>query len=92
MKKSNVYKLNGELFRYNYKYSEVEYLMKADKEMLKDNEEWLEKHNRPLWDIDEKGYSIIDTVGLNVENWKNKEVRDEYLEGWLFELSECVYW
>ena len=30
---------------------------------------------------------VLDSVGLKLENWKNKEVREEYLQEWAFELK-----
>ena len=30
----------------------------------------------------------LDGVGLRRENWENKEARDEYLDGWIFEIEE----
>ena len=89
MKKiSGIYKRGGQLFRYNYEHCVVEYVCKASQEELADNEEWLRKYGRKLWEIDESGYITIESVGLRPENWKNKEARNEYLDEWLFELRE----
>ena len=90
MKKSAVYNYKGKKFRYDYENCLVERVYKADKEMLADNEEWIAKYGKPLFDIDEKGYEVIAAVGLSVENWRNKEVRNEYLDGWIWEMNEEV--
>ena len=86
--KSRAYKFGGKIFRYDFDDAQVELIYKADKEMIQDNKEWIEKYGRPLWDIDEHGYTVADTVGLGSNNWKNKEARDEYLAGWIDELDE----
>lgn len=89
-KYSGIYKKDGKVFRYDYEHSIVEYICKAGKQELEDNKEWQKKFGKKLWDIDEKGYMVIDSVGLRAENWKDKEVRDEYLGEWIFEMkAEC---
>lgn len=88
MKKSKVCKIESKLFRYNYNTNMVEYIARADKEMLADEAEWKVKHHSSLYDIDESGYTVIASVGLSVENWKNKGARVEYLTGWADELDE----
>ena len=89
-KYSGIYKKDGKTFRYDYEHSIVEYICKAGKQELEDNKERQKKFGKKLWDIDEKGYMVIDSVGLRAENWKDKEVRDEYLGEWLFEMkAEC---
>lgn len=87
MKKSRVYKVEGRLFRYDFDNCLVEYLIKADEQMIQDNKEWFAKFNSKLWDIDDKGYCIIDEIGLRLENWQNKEVRLEYLTEYARELE-----
>lgn len=89
---SGIYKRDGFSFRYNFDRCLVEYVSKASKEELADNEEWQQKYGRNLWDIDENGYIVIDAVGLRPENWKNKEARDGYLDEWIFDLREAVAW
>ena len=86
--KSKPYKFQGKLFRYDFDNAIVEYISKADKEMLSDNEDWMERHGHNLWDIDEDGYVKLDGVGLRSENWKRKEARDEYLYEWCVDLDE----
>lgn len=86
--KSKPYKRGKKLFRYDFDHGVVEYIYKADKEMLQDNEEWMAKRNKPLWEIDEDGYFIAECVGLRRENWKNKESRDGYLDQWIDEMEE----
>lgn len=83
------YKLKGKLFRYNDQTCTVEYIMKADAETLAEEAEWKEKHGgRPLFGIDADGYIVLCSAGLRRENWKNREVRDEYLSEWCFDLDE----
>lgn len=87
---SSVYKYEGKMFRYDFESCIVEYICKADKEMLKDEAEWIAKYGRGLYDIDADGYIVIDSAGLRTENWKNKEVRNEYLAEWISEIEyEC---
>lgn len=87
--KSNPYKLNGKLFRYNFDTCIVEYIMKADKDGLEADEEWKRTHGgRSLFGIGSDGYIILDSIGLSLENWKNKEARDGYLSAWCNDLDE----
>ncbi len=88
MKKSKICKIAGKLFRYNYEQGVVEYIAKADKEMLADEVLWKAKRHSSLYDIDESGYTVIASIGLSVENWRSKEARVEYLTGWADELDE----
>ena len=90
--KSRVYKVRNRLFRYDYDECVVEQISKADPEMYEDNKEWQAKHGRNLWDIDEDGYMVMHSVGLMLENWKDKESRNEYLEMWADELNEEESW
>lgn len=91
MKKcSGIYKKDGKMFRYDFEHCIVEYVCKASKDEIANNKEWQSKYGRNLWDIDENGYMVIDSAGLRAENWKNKEVRDEYLAEWIEEMKyEC---
>lgn len=86
--KSRPYKLNGKIFRYDYGNSVVEYIYKASAEDIKDEQEWIAEHGRPLIGIDADGYSVVETVGLSARNWRDKEVRDECLSGWADDLDE----
>lgn len=61
-KKSGIYKYNGKCFRYDYEHAIVEYVAKATAQEKKDNEEWIAKFGKPLWDIDESGYQLEDFV------------------------------
>lgn len=91
MKKlSGVYRRGGKCFRYDFQSCVVQLVHKAGKEELADNAQWMTERGKPLWDIDESGYMVADTVGLSPENWLNKEAWDEYLDEWLFELDELV--
>ena len=85
--KSNVYKLGGKMFRYNFDRSTVEYVAKAGKDELKDEAEWMQKYGEPLFGIDRDGYMVIDSIGLSRENWENREARDGYLHGWAQDLD-----
>lgn len=85
---TNIYKLDGKLFRYDEKNGIVEYISKADDEMLQDEAEWKEKYGHGLYDIDKDGYIVLNAAGLCRENWKRKAVRDEYLHSWIDELDE----
>ena len=87
MKRSRSYKRNGKLFRYNFDRCLVEWIVKPTSEMIADNKEWQAKFHKDLWNV-EDGYTIIETVGLRTENWKNKESRDEYLDAWCDDLDE----
>ena len=86
--KSGVYKFKGKMFRYNYDDSVVEYIYKATAEEIKDEQEWIEKHGIPLINIGKDGYVVVMEVGLSEKNWKNKEVRDEYLLEWVYDIDE----
>lgn len=87
--KSKPYKLRGKLFRYDFDNGVVEYIAKADAETLASEAEWKAKHNgNSLYGIGEDGYMILDSAGLNRENWKNKARRDEYLAEWAADLDE----
>lgn len=88
MKKSGVYKFRGQFFRYDFDNGLVERLAKATDQERKDNEEWLAKYGKPLWQIDADGYIEIEAVGLMRENWQCKAVRDEYLAEWISEIEE----
>jgi len=89
-RKSGITRCKGNSFRYDYDTCMVEYVFKATEENRKDNEEWLQKYNEPLWNIDDKGYIVLERIGLRPENWKNKEARMEYLQEWSYELNaEC---
>ncbi len=85
--KSNVYKLGGKMFRYNFDRSTVEYVAKAGKDELKDEAEWMQKYGEPLFGIDRDGYMVIDSIGLSRENWENREARDGYLSAWAADLE-----
>ena len=87
-KKSRVYKRGGKCFRYDYDNALVIWVMKATQEDINDNKEWQEKHGRNLHDIDDDGYIEVDAVGLSSSNWKNKEMRDSYLDQWIDEINE----
>jgi hypothetical protein len=85
---SKNYKFNGKTFRYDFDHCVVEWISKADAEMVKEEMEWKANHNgRSLFDIDENGYTVVDSIGLRWENWDNRETRDEYLAEWIAELE-----
>ena len=92
-KKSGIYKYRGKEFRYNYEDAVVEYVSNLSKKELEANEKYRQKYGKPIFPVDEKGYWLVDEIGLSVENWKNKEARNEYLAGWIYELeleAECA--
>ena len=84
---SKVVTVDGKQFRYDYKDGIVEYISKADEEMLKDNERWWEKYGRNLWDVDADGYVVNSSAGLMRENWDKASERKEYLKAWSEELD-----
>lgn len=86
--KSRPYRRNGKLFRYDYDNGIVECIVKAGKQVIKENAEWMEKFGKPMLDLDEQGYWTRDEAGLMAENWKNKAARDEYLDEWILEMEE----
>lgn len=88
MKKSKAYKRSGKLFRYNYDHCTVEWITKATEKEYADNEEWMVKWNSKLWNIDDDGYIVIDSVGLSKPNWMHKNMRDSYLDMWIDEIEE----
>lgn len=90
MEKSKVYKFRGLLFRYDFKNGLVERIAKATKQEYEDNEKWLAKYGKLLWQIDADGYIEIEAVGLMRENWQRKAVRDEYLAEWIEESEETM--
>lgn len=89
---AKVYKYGKNFFRYDYDTATLTKLYKPKaselREMIEDNEEWLARHNRPLWDIDENGMMEVTSIGFSRENWDNKESRDEYLSVWCDEIEE----
>ena len=87
MKYTKPYKRGNRLFRFNLSACLVEWIEKPTAKMYADNTEWQESFGKDLWDIVD-GYVIVETVGLNAENWKNKESRNEYLDVWNDELDE----
>ena len=87
--KSEPYKLNGKLFRYNFDTCTVEYIQRADRETKEADAEWKRTHGgRSLYGVGEDGYIVLDTIGLSRENWADKEARDSYLSGWCNDLDE----
>ena len=85
---SKVIKVNGKEFRYDYDRCVVEWVHKADEQMKQDNIEWQEKFGRNLFEIDEDGYEVVETVGLSKEHWDHAGTRKEYLTEWGYDLDE----
>lgn len=85
--KSNPVKVNGKLFRYDFDRSAVEYIIKADAEIIREENEWKQKHGFSLFSIDAKGYIVLAYAGLNVANWKDAAARREYLTEWANDLE-----
>ncbi len=44
--------------------------------------EWIYK------DEETGNWEVLEGVGLRAENWKNKSIRDEYLDMWIDEIEE----
>lgn len=85
--KSKPVKVCEKLFRYDYDAAVVEYIYKMSAEEIAEEKEWIAKHGRPLLGCDEDGYTVVQTVGLRRENWKNVAARNEYLSEWAAELG-----
>ncbi len=92
MRYSRIHKVGDRQFRYNYERNVIEYIYKATKEDLEENREWREKHGRDLYEIDEKGYCIVDSVGLSLSSWKDKDSREYYLQQYAYDLEEEFRW
>ncbi len=75
-------KHDGKLFRYDFEHGIVEYVEKADAEMLEENARWEKEHGRPLFDIGKDGYMVLNSACLLRGNWADKEIRDAYLSAW----------
>lgn len=86
--KSKPYQIHGKLFRYDFDDGTVEYISEASEESIADEQEWIKEYGRPLFEIDQEGYIVLETAGLSPEHWKNKAARDEYLSVWADELDE----
>lgn len=85
---TQIYHYRKKTFRYDFDHAIVEYISKADEEMLKDEAEWKANHNgRSLFGIDEDGYMVCDSVGLRRENWRSVATRNEYLDEWIAEME-----
>ena len=90
MRYSRPYKRGNRLFRYDHEKAVVQWVSKATDDERMENETWQMKYGEPLWSIDRHGMIVHHTVGLARENWKNKAVRDEYLDIWNDEIDyEC---
>ncbi len=83
-----IVKVGDKEFRYNFRDYEVEYVIKLDDEMRKDNVDWRRKYGTDLWDADVDGYMVVDSAGLRLENWLNAEIRKIYLAAWGESLDE----
>ena len=86
--KSKPVKVSGKLFRYDFDRSVVEYIIKADEEIIDAEIEWEQKHGSQLYGVGADGYIVLESAGLRKENWINTAARKEYLSGWAEELSE----
>lgn len=86
--KSNPVKVGDRLFRYDFGNAMVEYIIKADEEIIDAEIEWEQKHGSQLYGVGEDGYIVLSTAGLNVSNWKDADARKGYLIGWAAELEE----
>ena len=88
-KYSRIYKVGSRKFRYNYERSVLECIVTVTKDMEHDNAEWIKDIGKPLWDIVD-GYALMDSIGLNVDNWK--ENPRYWCEQYDYELSEELYY
>lgn len=86
--KSKPVKVSGKLFRYDFGNAMVEYIIKADDEIIDAEIEWEQKHGSQLYGVGADGYIVLSTAGLNVSNWKDADARKGYLIGWAAELEE----
>lgn len=77
--KSNPYKLDGKLFRYDFDHSMVEYIFKAEAEDIAFEQEWEKTHDYRIYEIDAEGYMVMEAVGLHKDNWTNKRAMGRYL-------------
>jgi hypothetical protein len=82
-----IYNEKAKLFLYEEKTATLYYVSRTTKEEIADNKEWEEKYNKPLFDTIGE-YTVIDNIGLRVENWKNKDVRNEYLYEYCTQLDD----
>lgn len=62
--KSNPVKVSGKLFRYDFDHSVVEYIIKADEEIINAEIEWEQKHGSQLYGVGADGYIVLESVGL----------------------------
>ena len=83
-------KVGKKMFRYDEKNCVVQYVYEATPDMYEDDAEWMDKYGHPLWGIDKDGYIVLDSAGLSRENWDDKEIRQEYLTEWCYEISDEV--
>lgn len=79
---TNAYTYNGRKFIYDRKTSVVNFVKKATKEDYEDA-----KRLPYVFEII-NGYFVIDSIGLSRESWENKELRDEYLYSYIFDINE----
>lgn len=88
----SIYTINYEgekkSFQYNRERAEVSYVAKATANEIADNREWVAKYGKPLFEIQDDGYMVINSIGLSRENWDDKEVRDKYLQEWCMQMEE----
>lgn len=87
MRYSEVVLFGGKMFRYDYKYACVQLVYELTEAEEAENEEWMEKYHRPLYEV-EAGMIVADSVGLSRENWDDLESREEYLSEWVSEIDE----
>ena len=62
--KSNPVKVSGKLFRYDFDRSVVEYIIKADEEIINAEIEWEQKHGSQLYGVGADGYIVLKSAGL----------------------------
>lgn len=82
---SKIYKAGKRHFRYNYRRNVLEYVVKETAKRRKENEEWMQEFNEPMWDFVD-GVAVVDSIGLGLDNWKDSP--EYWCETYNGELSE----
>lgn len=86
------YKYGKRTFIYDRQDAIVMWVSKITKEEIEDNQRWMDKYNKPLWETIEDKWIVIDSVGLSREHWRNKHERECYLDQWNQEINEECEW
>jgi len=88
----SIYTINYEgekkKFQYDRENATILHVAKATAEDIAVNQEWVTKYGKPLFEIQDDGYMVIDSIGLSRKNWDDKEARNEYLNEWCMQMEE----